>query len=301
MFAHQVVDDLVKLSKQSYGNSTSTLMKLSSLVRKSQQFHLGKVEGLIEMTKRNLGKPLFMGDTSDVRLPYALSWFDWPWKDEGVDDPNHRSTKRACLAIESEDGKVMLVFLFAFMCSLGYWLPCPLAFRISVGSNYGMTNANIIGVELFDKNKMDSAAVKGLKEESTPDLEILNQALLLLSCRNIATEKKVPPEALNRKRKKAGKQPLFTYHTLVLKPVGSKQKSIPKHLWNDRIHLQRGHFKTYTEEKPLFGRLTGRYWWQAHVRGNNKDGVVMKDYLVGPAHIDPDDNKEEEVNEDGEE
>jgi hypothetical protein len=52
------------------------------------------------------------------------------------------------------------------------------------------------------------------------------------------------------------------------------------HLWHNRIHFQLGHFKTYTAEKPLFGHITGRFWWQPHVRGKNKDGIVMKDYVV---------------------
>jgi hypothetical protein len=48
----------------------------------------------------------------------------------------------------------------------------------------------------------------------------------------------------------------------------------------NRVHLCHGHFKNYTEGNPLFGKYTGRYWWQPFVRGNKKKGVVMKDYLV---------------------
>ena len=35
-----------------------------------------------------------------------------------------------------------------------------------------------------------------------------------------------------------------------------------------------------SEEKPLFGKLTGRFWWEHHVRGSADDGVVVKDYEV---------------------
>jgi len=38
--------------------------------------------------------------------------------------------------------------------------------------------------------------------------------------------------------------------------------------------------KEYTQEHPLFGKLTGLYWWQPHVRGQNKEGIVMKDYAI---------------------
>jgi len=47
-----------------------------------------------------------------------------------------------------------------------------------------------------------------------------------------------------------------------------------------RVHLCRGHFKQYTADHPLLGRHVGLYVWQPHVRGKNKDGVVMKDYNV---------------------
>jgi len=44
--------------------------------------------------------------------------------------------------------------------------------------------------------------------------------------------------------------------------------------------LFRGHFKTYTKDKPLFGKLVGKYWFKPHARGNKKKGVVVKDYSL---------------------
>ena len=38
--------------------------------------------------------------------------------------------------------------------------------------------------------------------------------------------------------------------------------------------------KTYTEEKPLFGRITGQYYWHPHMRGNKENGEVVKDYKL---------------------
>lgn len=110
------------------------------------------------------------------------------------------------------------------------------------------------------------------------NISILYTFLKLLSCKNIGTEIIPTPVKLNNKRKKNGKHPIFSYKTLIIKPTHQKEKSMPKHLWNNRIHLSSGHFKTYTEETPLFGKITGRFWWQPRVRGKNRDGVVMKDY-----------------------
>lgn len=113
------------------------------------------------------------------------------------------------------------------------------------------------------------------------DIEMFCQFCELLNCKNIGFESHSPPKNLNKKRIKAGKMPLFSYKTLVIKPVGKKQEAqAAQGLWDNRVHLCRGHFKTYTEKNPLFGRITGRFWWQPAVRGNKEKGVVMKDYLV---------------------
>jgi hypothetical protein len=45
-------------------------------------------------------------------------------------------------------------------------------------------------------------------------------------------------------------------------------------------HLVMGHFKCY-DEKPLFGRITGTFFWPAHFRGDEKNGKVVKDYIAG--------------------
>jgi hypothetical protein len=127
---------------------------------------------------------------------------------------------------------------------------------------------------------MDSDQQEHFVEENADELKIIAAVLVLLSCKNITTETVSAPVKLNNKRKKKGKLPIYSYKTLIIKPTTKQQQSIPKHLWNNRIHLARGHFKTYTKEKPLFGSITGRFWWQPHVRGQNRDGVVMKDYKV---------------------
>ena len=49
-----------------------------------------------------------------------------------------------------------------------------------------------------------------------------------------------------------------------------------------RGHIARGHWKNYTEDKPLFGKLVGTYWWESQFRGSKKKGVVIKDYELEP-------------------
>jgi hypothetical protein len=42
-------------------------------------------------------------------------------------------------------------------------------------------------------------------------------------------------------------------------------------------HIVRGHTKTYSEEAPLFGKITGTFWWSPSVRGDREVG--QKEHL----------------------
>jgi hypothetical protein len=48
------------------------------------------------------------------------------------------------------------------------------------------------------------------------------------------------------------------------------------------MHIVRGHFAEYTEERPLFGcpRNVGRFFRASHVRGDAKIGVKPAGYEV---------------------
>lgn len=48
------------------------------------------------------------------------------------------------------------------------------------------------------------------------------------------------------------------------------------------FHLCRGHFATYTADKPMFGnpKLVGRYWHPPHMKGKKESGEIIKDYAI---------------------
>lgn len=148
---------------------------------------------------------------------------------------------------------------------------------------------------LQDKNNfyvnMNNIRLKNSKMVITPDnytkmrqfvyVSTLLKINSLLNCINIIHIKNNHPEKLQKARIKRGKLPLQSYYTLELKGVSKKYENMMKKndpQWANRIHLCRGHFKRYTEDKPLFGKYTGLWWWQPAVRGKNKKGVIFKDY-----------------------
>lgn len=108
-------------------------------------------------------------------------------------------------------------------------------------------------------------------------------AVSLLHCRNVKVmDNEVPPKVA-AKRRKAGKPVGVTYKTLVIdgmKEVLRREGGVEKNGLKKALHICRGHFATYTEDKPLFGRITGTFWKPMHTRGNKERGEVKKDYTV---------------------
>lgn len=118
-----------------------------------------------------------------------------------------------------------------------------------------------------------------------------------MQCANIELTYVEPPAALSRKHRKRGKlqpgQDLVRYHTLQIRPAGAgtrnRGRSGPS---RDLVafHPVRGEFHHYGDCCPglhppkglLFGKLTGRFWVPAHVRGNPERGAIKQDFVVEP-------------------
>ena len=101
--------------------------------------------------------------------------------------------------------------------------------------------------------------------------------LSCLSCKNIKSKsmKRI------KKRSKNNIRPLSSHYVLQIKQSKSSNDSkADQGIWSNRVHLCRGHIKTYTEEKPLFGKYVGNVWCPPHARGNKEMGVINKDYAV---------------------
>lgn len=108
-------------------------------------------------------------------------------------------------------------------------------------------------------------------------------ALTFLNCKDTTIREDVPLRAIRRRMEKEGK-PQSKYYVLDIKPLRNAVQSRQAHsgeTLSKALHYCRGHFAVYTEENPLFGKHTGRYWRQPHLRGKVEAGVVVKDYKIG--------------------
>lgn len=110
-------------------------------------------------------------------------------------------------------------------------------------------------------------------------------AISLAHCKNVQIVDIVQPRYVRRRLEKAGAS--VTYKTLLIGPF---KKQMRHEADNDpageqstikrALHICRGHFSTYSEERPLFGKHAGTFWIPMHVKGNKQHGEVKKDYKI---------------------
>jgi len=140
----------------------------------------------------------------------------------------------------------------------------------------------------FEGNEEALSLYEGLNESETAlmyfrrtgSIHTIELCLKTLHVKNV----EVVEEPVKRKKKQRRLRPeqQISWHTVRVRPTGKKytdcdSASLPTLTAH---HLVRGHFATYSPEKPLFGKYVGTYWREAHTRGSKDAGEVAKDYEV---------------------
>ena len=271
MFAHQVIEDINKKY------NTKNIKFITDEIKKSQKFHFGNSRELDKTFIPKTTQYVFSESKEYLKFPYDTCWFDYivEFNNTETYDKTIQSYKRGFLIFQDRES----VNIIAFLAGTGTdWNISDVVQRIEFKNT---ENANVKVIKLFETNNGYTDADD--TENLAMDLSLVERSIRLYNCKNIQTEKISAPIKLNKKRLKSGRQEIFDYHVLNLvlpsnKKRGYQEQTTP--LSHNRIHLCRGHFKEYTKEHPLFGKYTGLYWWEPSVRGQNKDGIVMKDYNI---------------------
>lgn len=124
-----------------------------------------------------------------------------------------------------------------------------------------------------------------------PDLLRSMAPLLLgisfLNCKRVDSIDVSDSDGPSRKWLRRQKKPSIKYHVLKVNPLRIRKRTTYKEeveflnaqAANPRF-IVRGHFATYTKERPLFGKYWGTFWREGHKRGDVKNGMVLKDYEV---------------------
>jgi hypothetical protein len=125
-----------------------------------------------------------------------------------------------------------------------------------------------------------------ISEATLEELNAIWSTFAFCHCKNVRIEEQegtYPSRQARRAAERRGAAKPTKFYTLSIGPIGDKSSG-QGHGANGAAakaqHICRGHFATYTEERPLFGKYAGQFWIPAHVRGSAEAGKVFKDYDV---------------------
>ena len=140
----------------------------------------------------------------------------------------------------------------------------------------------------IDAPGMPADAQHYLKESFGSFLHAAWMAVGIANCKNITTSTATTRPTTSKKDRKK-RRPETTYQVINL-PTPTRRGGTKAKPGEDsgeksptRLHTVRGHFKTYTKEKPLMGMHVGTYWWSWTARGNADNGEIISTYNVKDA------------------
>lgn len=274
MYANVLIDCLNDWGKR-FKSSSVDFCNYAKKISSSVKFYFGEVSPSIEnyLSSEEKNKKLLFQE--DIKLPYSKNLFMFDKKFNMVGGGENITISKVCCYLELLESGNMVFLDFYYSDNFRSWVPGYFEFEFRPNNEASKARP----VRMYGEEFISS-------EDTRISLVMASHCvgfLFLLDCKNIVQKTILPPEKLNKSRVKKGKLPLFEYKILNVELPGHKASSslgtgtgtgTPQ-----RVHLCRGHFKEYTPEKPLFGRLVGRYWWQPTVRGKG-DGIIEKEYHV---------------------
>lgn len=107
-------------------------------------------------------------------------------------------------------------------------------------------------------------------------------ATVLLNCKNVTLVTE-PQAGLKQMLNRHINKKKVVYKILQINPLKPKTKQEYESIETGikrSLHTCRGHLRTYTEDKKLFGKFIGTYFIPAHIRGSEEFGKVIKDYEI---------------------
>jgi hypothetical protein len=270
---------------------TLTPHAVSKMLERSVFFDIQVAKDLIVEQIRKAGKSIELPRESfgPLRPPYPHMWMEWS-------TPTLAGGSVNCACTLSEQGNQYDLLLFVSSDTGGHICCVPRQFHLvfDVG-----TSADDVHLDLdrdgpghdvgaagddfvyCDVDGLDEIDMQFIAEYEAEPLTV-KMALSLLNCRNVEIAE---GGRINFRRsgvqKRRGEKPFtIRYNTILLPGGGSKYDAASGTHRATALHRVRGHFKTFTAEKPLMGRHVGTYWWGWQLRGTAQNGVVISDYQL---------------------
>lgn len=206
-----------------------------------------------------------LGVIERLRLPFEVCYFEVPGCGAVL-------MREASISDGGNTDEVLLFQPFLRSPSGADWGTTPPEMMLAIDRDTGMLRC------LAQDDDLRRAFLAQPDKGLTPIMMLVSlvvRGLMVLNCSNVHCVDNPPPAALNKKRERSGKVPLFTYKTLHIKtqdrrtargqPAGSERAG-------PRLHLRRGHIRRLDDARTT--------WVQSCVVGDKQRGIVMKDYRV---------------------
>lgn len=244
----------------------------------------GQVEAQSLVTEEHsierAGISLTYFDLTNPAFPHDRRFIDWANERAGEMDPEPRWAVVAVTTVRAiargrpsfhVSHTPTVVWIDASGCPVGWHCP-DLGDDIPEGPGF-----------------YDARQAPGLVQLSPFGACLALVAVQFLHARNVQTIERTQRATSRGKKSKRGDLPAHRYH--VLDVTGMRKAYIDAGRDAEAegaaraalaMHTVRGHFKTYTAQKPLLGRHVGSYFWGFHVRGTTADRVVEKAYHPAP-------------------
>lgn len=248
-------------------------------IKSAQSFYLGDSRAVWDAGFGDENRKILYEDF--CYLPYNNCWMSAHCNGLMAKDSEVDQKAFAVSIFKNQDTVSMLVFYKVCYRIYNEWPYSWQFFPVALQFSEKYIGCKISKFAGYHYPKIAEGAIDYGKEVSH-ELSTVAAFLKLLSCKNITTRTILPDKKINAKRIKTRKEPIFSYRVLDvilpskrvvydLKEVGCRTV---------RLHLCRGHFKEYTKDRPLFGKYSGRYWWQPIARGDKAAGVIGKSYKI---------------------
>ena len=216
-------------------------------------------------------------DLPRARLPFPLAWFEYavpaahPMRSEGC------ASVGALLMATTNDQIFMAVHFFSHDGALLLLR----AFSTVLDPESGRaTKTCLLQASQTIAGRMDAYELTDDERSSLAQVASpIWYAIGMMHCRNVRMVEATVPRGIIRKRRRQGVAfPLVKFSRIVIDRPASQGLKTATGDHGVALHFCRGHFRTYSEEKPLFGSRTGTFWIPHHARGDVGRGIVTQRY-----------------------
>lgn len=234
-------------------------------------------------------------DFGPLRLPGGSVWVEYKWPERGyakgegwTDFPKNMWGAVFLVETPRDDGLFDIeATQYSFALDGAYVAHMNVGEKLVVDKYGYAVGEDVCWTSPYHATAAHTAAVR--QEYGDDRLKSLGHssrigfiAVGLMNCKNVTTTE--TDKGGPRRRKSRGKKnPRMIYRTINIpgRNTQTEGDGTPAEKAEYALHRVRGHFKTYTAERPLMGQHVGTYWWGWQARGKAKNGVSVTDYKVG--------------------